>query len=164
MATVTGRRRRRARRPAGGSSRVAEDDLVAGVDRGQQRQREPGLGALGADDLEAAVAFAAERARRLLAQRLDQVGRIDVERVGDERGAHRLQGRRGRPVEARQPPEVGPVAGQARGALGVELVRAAADQRDGVAVGDVVPHRVVAGLQRGQAARADRQRRRREPR
>ena len=45
---------------------VAEDDLVAGVDRGQQRQREPGLGALGAHDLEAAVALAAERARSLL--------------------------------------------------------------------------------------------------
>ena len=69
---------------------VAEDDLVAGVDRGQQRQRQPGLGALGADDLEAAVALAAQRARRLLAQRLDEVGRVDVERVGHERGAHRL--------------------------------------------------------------------------
>ena len=132
---------------------VAEDDLVAGVDRGQQRQREPGLRALGADDLEAAVALAAERARRLVAQRLDQVGRVDVERVGHERGAHRLEGRRGRAVEARQPAEVGPVAGQARGRpRGRARPGSPADQRDRVAVGDVVPHRVVAGLERAPGA------------
>ena len=60
--------------------------------RGQQRQRQPGLGALGADDLEVVVARAAQRARRLVAQRLDEVGRVDVERVGHERRAHRLDG------------------------------------------------------------------------
>ena len=38
------------------------------------------------------VALAAEHARRLVAQRLDQVGRVHVERVGHDRLAHRLDG------------------------------------------------------------------------
>ena len=130
---------------------VADDDLVARVHGGHQREREAGLRALGPDDLERRVAVAAEHGGARVAQRLDQVGRVHVERVGHHRVAHRLDRRRGRPAEARQPAEVGPVGRQPRRALGIQVVGLEADERDRVAVRDVVPHRVVAALQRAQA-------------
>ena len=130
---------------------VADDDLVARVHGGHQRERQAGLRALGPDDLERRVAVAAEHGGARVAQRLDEVGRVHVERVGHHRVAHRLDRRRGRPAEARQPAEIGPVGRQPRRALGIEVVGLEADERDRVAVGDVVPHRVVAALQRAQA-------------
>ena len=136
-------------------ARVAEDDLVAGVDRGQQRERDAGLGALGADHLEGVVAGAAEHARGLVAQRLDEVGRVLAQRLGADRLAHRLDGAGRRAGEAHEPAQVGPVGGQAGGAVGVERVGVEAHDADGVAVGHVVPHRAVAGAQGAQAVRRD---------
>ena len=136
---------------------VAEDDLVAGVDGGQQRQRQPGLGALGADDLEARRR-ARGRARAPPPRAAARSGR-----------AGRRRARRARARRASPPGPTRAARGSTSASRGRPSRRAGAwfprdrassaspaDQRDGVAVGDVVPHRVVAGLQRGQAPRADR--------
>ena len=130
---------------------VRQDDLVARPGHGHQRQRDARLRALGADDLEVLVARAAEHAGRGVAQRLDEVGAVLVEVLGGDRVAHRLDGARRRPGEARQPAEIGPCRGvQARRAAGIQRRRIQPDDADRVAVREVVPHRVVRALERAQ--------------
>lgn len=132
-------------------ARVRQDDLVAGPGDRHQRQRDARLRALGADDLEAVVAVAAEHARGGVTQRLDEVGAVLVEVLGGDGVAHRAHGARRRPGEARQPAQVGPRRGiQARRSAGIERGGVEADDPDRVAIGQVVPHRVVRALERAQ--------------
>ena len=136
-------------------ARVGQDHLVAGVDARLQRERDRRLSALGTDHLEVVVADAPDHLGGGVAQGLDQIGRVLVERLRGHGPAHRVD-RRGRwPAEAREPAQVGPgLRVEAGGATGVDLVGVEAEDRDGVAIRDVVPHRVVARLQGGQARRA----------
>ena len=134
-------------------ARVGHDHLVARVDRRHQRERDRGLGTLGADNLEPRVAAATERQGGGVAQRLDQVGGVLVERLGGDRGAHRPDRRSRRAAEAGQPPEVRPLGRiQTGGALRVDRGGVEAEQRDRVSVGHIVPHAVVAGADRVAAA------------
>jgi hypothetical protein len=131
---------------------VRQDDLVARPGDGHQRQGDARLRALGADDLEVLVARPAQHACRGVAQRLDEVGAVLVEVLGGDGGAHRVDRAGGRAGEARQPAEVRPRRGvQARAAAGIERRGVEPDEPDRVAVGQVVPHRVVRALQRAQA-------------
>ena len=128
-------------------TRVGDDHLVARIERRHQRESDRGLRAFGADDLEPVVAPAPERAGGGVAQRLDQVGGVLVERLRRGRLADRLHRGRRRAAEAGQPAEVGPLGRiEARRALRVDRAGVEAEQRDRVPVGDVIPHPVVARL------------------
>ena len=145
--------RHRHRQPARGKyggrhmevARIADDDLITWIYRRHQRKRQTRLGPLGADDLEAVSAGAAELFSGSVAQRLDQVGGVLVQRLGADRAAHRLNRGVRRAAEARQPAQIRPARRiESCRPGGVDLGGVHPQQRDRVPVGHVVPHAVMA--------------------
>ncbi len=122
---------------------IAHENFVASVDRGHQAQRNALLRADGSDHLEMGTAHGAQESCRLVSKGLEQVGRILIQGIRAHRVAHCRHRTLGRSGETRQPAQIDPLCriepGRARG---IDLVGVEPQNADGIAICDVVPHRV----------------------